>query len=281
MEDVDAAFTHALNRETNTTTKGPSSDAPDGPSPSAPPSTSRLSLSGLLNALDGVGAQEGRILFATTNKYTALDPALCRPGRMDLHVEFTNASKYQARELFLRFYRPNDRSFDDEDKSEINTVASSSTPTTSTESTPSTSSTPNTAAMLVPDKPLVTGARHNGRAPKLTREQTEELAAQFADAVPEKEFSMASLQGYLMTYKIRPYEALKDVQEWIEKQRLDRAAKERSTKEKAERAAEERKEKEEKEAKEKKQQEETEATEKRDKDPKEKEQDALANTNES
>ncbi|KAJ7934868.1 hypothetical protein B0H13DRAFT_1591288 [Mycena leptocephala] len=57
-----------------------------------PDKRGRLSMSELLNALDGVGAQEGRILFATTNKYSALDPALCRPGRMDLHIEFKLAS---------------------------------------------------------------------------------------------------------------------------------------------------------------------------------------------
>lgn len=45
----------------------------------------RVTLNRLLNALDGIGAQEGRILFATTDRYSALDPALVRPGRMDLH----------------------------------------------------------------------------------------------------------------------------------------------------------------------------------------------------
>jgi hypothetical protein len=71
--------------------------------------SSRISLSGLLNALDGVGAQEGRLLFATTNRYEALDAALRRPGRMDVHVEFKLASKYQVGELFKRFYLPTPR----------------------------------------------------------------------------------------------------------------------------------------------------------------------------
>ena len=68
--------------------------------------SSRITLSGLLNALDGISAQEGRLLFATTNRYHTLDPALTRPGRMDLHVEFRLASRYQARELYKRFYVP-------------------------------------------------------------------------------------------------------------------------------------------------------------------------------
>ena len=37
-----------------------------------------VTLSGLLNAIDGVGAQEGRLLFMTTNYVERLDEALIR-----------------------------------------------------------------------------------------------------------------------------------------------------------------------------------------------------------
>ena len=47
-----------------------------------------FSFGGLLNALDGVTAQEGRMVFFTTNHYERLDEALIRPGRMDRHFEF-------------------------------------------------------------------------------------------------------------------------------------------------------------------------------------------------
>ena len=40
----------------------------------------RVSFSGLLNALDGVRSQEGRILFMSTNHIEKLDPALLGPG---------------------------------------------------------------------------------------------------------------------------------------------------------------------------------------------------------
>lgn len=52
----------------------------------------QISFSGLLNALDGVRSQEGRILFMTTNHREKLDPALMRPGRADYHVKLNNAS---------------------------------------------------------------------------------------------------------------------------------------------------------------------------------------------
>ncbi|KAJ8077742.1 hypothetical protein PM082_002175 [Marasmius tenuissimus] len=84
--------------------------------------SSRVSLSGLLHALDGISAQEGRILFATTNKYSSLDPALCRPGRMDAHIEFKLASRYQAKELFKRFYnRADDDAHEDDEEVEEKT----------------------------------------------------------------------------------------------------------------------------------------------------------------
>lgn len=43
-----------------------------------------LSFSGLLNAIDGVAAQEGRMLFMTTNHLERLSEALVRPGRVDV-----------------------------------------------------------------------------------------------------------------------------------------------------------------------------------------------------
>ncbi|KDR66353.1 hypothetical protein GALMADRAFT_1157881 [Galerina marginata CBS 339.88] len=78
-----------------------------------------LSLSGLLNALDGVAASEGRLLFATTNHLERLDPALSRPGRMDVWVEFKNASKWQAEALFRNFFPSEDEDEDVEADSDL------------------------------------------------------------------------------------------------------------------------------------------------------------------
>ena len=43
----------------------------------------------------------------TTNHKDKLDPALLRPGRADLHIEFGNATASQIYRLFLKFY-PNE-----------------------------------------------------------------------------------------------------------------------------------------------------------------------------
>ncbi len=42
--------------------------------------------------------------YSTTNHLEQLDPALCRPGRMDVWIEFKNASKFQAEHLFRNFF---------------------------------------------------------------------------------------------------------------------------------------------------------------------------------
>ncbi|KAJ1972219.1 Complex III assembly protein translocase and chaperone [Dimargaris xerosporica] len=65
---------------------------------------SMVTFSGLLNALDGVASAEERIIFMTTNHLDRLDPALIRPGRVDLKVFLGNASPSQIRQMFLRFY---------------------------------------------------------------------------------------------------------------------------------------------------------------------------------
>lgn len=63
-----------------------------------------VSFSGLLNALDGVRSQEGRILFMTTNHPERLDPALVRPGRCDIQIELKNATSSMVERLFLKFF---------------------------------------------------------------------------------------------------------------------------------------------------------------------------------
>ena len=64
-----------------------------------------LTLSGLLNALDGTLASNGRLLFMTTNiDISKLDPALIRSGRIDYHLEFKYVDRYQAEKMFLHFY---------------------------------------------------------------------------------------------------------------------------------------------------------------------------------
>ncbi|EUB60819.1 Mitochondrial chaperone BCS1 [Echinococcus granulosus] len=63
-----------------------------------------LTMSGLLNALDGVASTDGRILFMTTNYVDRLDPALVRPGRVDFKAEIGLCTEDQLSRMFSRFY---------------------------------------------------------------------------------------------------------------------------------------------------------------------------------
>ena len=65
---------------------------------------SRITISGLLNALDGVTAQEGRVVFMTTNHIERLSAALVRPGRVDVRMYIGFADDVQVRQMFLRFF---------------------------------------------------------------------------------------------------------------------------------------------------------------------------------
>lgn len=57
-----------------------------------------LTLSGILNALDGVLSLDGKVVFLTTNVYEALDPALVRKGRVDHTFELGKLTDTEVRE---------------------------------------------------------------------------------------------------------------------------------------------------------------------------------------
>ena len=68
------------------------------------PKRSKLTLSGLLNAIDGVCECNGRIIIMTTNYPEVLDEALIRPGRCDRKYLFDNCDKSQIVDLYEMFF---------------------------------------------------------------------------------------------------------------------------------------------------------------------------------
>lgn len=64
----------------------------------------RVSLSGLLNALDGVVTPHGLIVVLTSNHPDVLDEALVRSGRVDVVEELDYLDQDQAERLFRYFY---------------------------------------------------------------------------------------------------------------------------------------------------------------------------------
>ena len=70
-----------------------------------------VTLSGLLNVLDGFRAPENVFFVMTSNKIEELDPALLRPGRIDFRLYLGRATDRQKVELYLRFF-PNASEFE-------------------------------------------------------------------------------------------------------------------------------------------------------------------------
>ncbi|KAF8965606.1 hypothetical protein BDZ97DRAFT_1757154 [Flammula alnicola] len=353
LEDLDAAFVRSTNREDDPL-DGDSGGPGDGPSSGGGLDTSAfpsfgglggsrrrrygrsdglsdmntLSLSGLLNALDGVAASEGRLLFATTNHLERLDPALSRPGRMDVWVEFKNASKWQAEALFRNFFPSEEeeelvseadlQSLDidanlsvqerdgkvktyvpsaavaskqrsrsastlsnkdgDADAvppslwslstsiaSSASSLLSASNASSSTLASPSASVSPplprTFSGSPIPlssteaSKPSLDkdqfGATNTAylppppdaslsKAKALDKKTLATLAKRFADGLPEDEFSVAGLQGYLLKHKANPEAAANGVEAWVQgeremRERLKREKEAREVREKAQR----------------------------------------------
>ena len=70
----------------------------------APPVEDKLSLSCILNLLDGIVETPGRIVIMTSNYPERIDSALKRPGRMDIHVELKRATRTVIVEMLSSFY---------------------------------------------------------------------------------------------------------------------------------------------------------------------------------
>ena len=64
-----------------------------------------LTLDDILNLWDGIRETPGRILIITSNHYDKLDPALIRPGRIDITMELSNADRNTIQEIYYNFFK--------------------------------------------------------------------------------------------------------------------------------------------------------------------------------
>lgn len=180
----------------------------NGAGPNRAPGTG-ISLSGLLNAIDGVASAEGRVLIMTTNHAEKLDAALVRPGRVDRKVEFQLAAKDQIRELFVRMYAASDQVPD------IELTLTDQLPNGHTKSSSRSSS----------EKPKLNGyanghvhalARGENQLSVLSGGDLEELAVEFAAQLQDNTFTPAEIQNHLMKYKKEPRTAVQLARTWAE-----------------------------------------------------------------
>ncbi|KAJ7116223.1 mitochondrial chaperone BCS1 [Mycena crocata] len=162
-----------------------------------------VTLSGLLNVIDGLGSDDGHLFFATTNHLNRLDPALIRPGRVDMRLPYALATATQIDGLFRRFFPParfpKPRDPGNSALSRYDAVQHSIDDSSL-------------------EKPQGQEEVESGQS------YMNELAQQFVDAVPAGTFSVAQLQGFLQGYKTQPAEAARCVKDWVQGE-LDAARK--------------------------------------------------------
>jgi len=99
MEDVDAIVPE---RKAKPQPLRPSSGACDPTEAVAKEESQGVTLSGLLNCMDGITAPDGAVIVMTTNHPELIDPALLRPGRVDVRVNFGPATREQIERMCNR-----------------------------------------------------------------------------------------------------------------------------------------------------------------------------------
>ena len=102
FEDIDCM--KAGNRRPETGEWADKAIQPLGNEKADPADRFGVTLSGLLNVVDGFHAPENVLFVMTTNKIEALDPALLRPGRIDYKLFLGKAAHVQKVELYRRFF---------------------------------------------------------------------------------------------------------------------------------------------------------------------------------
>lgn len=162
-----------------------------------------ISLSGLLNAIDGVASHEGRVLIMTTNVPESLDAALIRPGRVDLQVGFTNATREQAQELFVRMYEADPGRHQQALNGHVKgNGAANGSPLESSIN----------GHAVAPE----TQSAINSGDLDISVEELPNVAKEFASKIPEGKFSPAEIQGYLLKRKKHPLKAVQEADNWVE-----------------------------------------------------------------
>ena len=182
----------------------------------------RISLSALLNILDGVASHEGRVLVMTTNHIEKLDEALIRPGRVDMTVKFDLATTEMIKTIFRAIFATLEG---DIPKSAKQTEIAIRSPKKSADLSKDQLS-------QIEDDKKEAEALEAKRI--LEEKRISELATDIADIIPSMTFSPAEIQGYLLKNKREPEAAIRDAEEWVKTTLTEKKKKEKEQREKEE-----------------------------------------------
>jgi hypothetical protein len=173
-----------------------------------------LSLAGLLDALAGAGASEGRLLFLTTNHIDKLPRALLRPGIVDRTVEFTLGSVAMVRTLFINFYLLQEEGLAAADPE--NDVAATGTKDADADADDADDLDQGGECGAGASRLRLAAATPSGVPAATVRS----LAAEFAARCGECKYGLADVQGHLLDWRESPQEALDNIWRLFEHERL-------------------------------------------------------------
>lgn len=192
LEDIDAVW--SANREQRHDPYLNVNDA-NSDAQSMQSQVSNVTLSGLLNVLDGVGSQEGRVVIMTTNKPELLDPALIRPGRVDFRLFLGNISKASARDMFMRMFAPELLSWAQQNQGRRESMGNRSH-----------------------NRLKSTSSAADSFDQHVSMEQLRMLATQFVDAIPENVLTPSQLQGFFQLHLSSAVGAASSIAAWVAKE---------------------------------------------------------------
>ncbi|KAJ2969146.1 hypothetical protein NUW58_g10055 [Xylaria curta] len=202
LEDIDAVGFKRTEEEADV--------QPRGPKGLAGRVRQTCSISALLNVLDGIASQEGRVVIMTSNFPDQLDDALVRPGRIDVKVYMGHITRRGAEQIFMRMMKTGRLDMastelsDDPEQPKLKSLAS----------------------IIAQDGQEVDG--HH------TDEELQVFAQQFAERIPEATFTPAQIQGYLLRHLHSATTAVDKIAAWViaEKQRAEDDARRKSERDK-------------------------------------------------
>jgi chaperone BCS1 len=205
LEDIDAAGLTLKRQDVIEPNAKSSEDQQENPEKSAGASsiesTQGISFSGFLNIIRGVASSEGHVLVMTTNHIEKLDAALLRPGRVDLSIYFGRAVLAVLTGMFKAIYATvGDESFEAAEQSDTKESFTISESAAKKQSN------------------ATWGKTYRGRMRSHGKSEREigDLAAKFAELVPEDIFTPAEIQGYLLRHKTNPQDAIDGCAAFVE-----------------------------------------------------------------
>jgi len=137
-----------------------------------------VTLSGLLNVLDGPASVDGRLVVMTSNSPDSLDAALLRPGRIDSKVLFGYTNREVSGQIFLHIFNKT-----------ADEILSINKEEDGEEEDSSSTAHPSPSDLLA-------------------------MSREFAASIPETKVSPAEIQGFLMRHRDDPAAAVANADAW-------------------------------------------------------------------